>query len=698
MRISKIIKAAALANAFFSTTLLAQDVMAPTLNSFGTTGLIDMPTAESQPDAEINATASYFKGGQRNTLTFQVTPRLSGSFRYTKIQEAAGAVPAALFDRSFDVRFQVLKELRFQPAVAIGIQDFIGTGVYSGEYIVATKHIFPSIKVTAGLGWGRFGGQSGYTNRAINFGRGGSVDTGNWFRGDTDFFGGIEWQTPIKGLNLKIEHSSDAYVQEAIDRNLFIQESKWNFGLNYKLSRSIDVAAYYLYGSEFGVHVSFALNPKRSANPSGFDGAALPVLQRPTLTHGQTYDTSWATSRSSMTYRAPVASTLKATGIKLEALKVEGNKATVYIRNTKYVYQAQAIGRTARALTRVLPPSVETFVIVPMQNGIPISEIVLARSTIETLEHHPQGAELLRHQAMVNTVKVVDPDAVYAENLYPDFIWSIKPSSRVSFFDPNSPIRGELGIRARVRYDLKPGLFFAGSIIQPIIGNLDTISRVSDSVLPHVRSDQAQYFREGRPALENLTVNYLYKLTPEIYGRASIGYLESMFGGISGEVLWKPVNRDYAIGAELNYVKQRDFDQRFGFQDYSVVTGHVSFYKDLWNGFTGQFDLGRYLAGDVGGTLSINRTFANGWKVGAFMTLTDVPFEDFGEGSFDKGITLSIPIAEIFGNSTRSKGGLTIRPLTRDGGARLNVGHRLYGVVTEYDRPSIDASFGRAWR
>ena len=64
--------------------------------------------------------------------------------------------------------------------------------------------------------------------------------------------------------------------------------------------------------------------------------------------------------------------------------------------------------------------------------------------------------------------------------------------------------------------------------------------------------------------------------------------------------------------------------------------GHISFYYDA-----GMFDLeinaGRYLAGDWGATTTISRVFGNGWEVGG-ATFTDVPFETFGEGSFDKGI------------------------------------------------------------
>ena len=60
------------------------------------------------------------------------------------------------------------------------------------------------------------------------------------------------------------------------------------------------------------------------------------------------------------------------------------------------------------------------------------------------------------------------------------------------------------------------------------------------------------------------------------------------------------------------------------------------------------FDLkisaGEYLAGDIGSTIEFSRTFPNGVSFGAFATFTDVSTEQFGEGSFDKGIFFNIPI------------------------------------------------------
>ena len=145
---------------------------------------------------------------------------------------------------------------------------------------------------------------------------------------------------------------------------------------------------------------------------------------------------------------------------------------------------------------------------------------------------------------------------------------------------------------------------------------------------------------------------------------------------------------------------QRDPDGGFGFgtYDYRVATGFVSGYLDLGRGFEAQVDVGRYLAGDVGGTFTLMRTFENGWKVGAFATFTNVSAKDFGEGSFDKGIKMEIPLAWFSGQPTRAVRPFVLRPLGRDGGAQLQVNDRLVEVLRGYDEAGFDAQWGRFWK
>ena len=73
-------------------------------------------------------------------------------------------------------------------------------------------------------------------------------------------------------------------------------------------------------------------------------------------------------------------------------------------------------------------------------------------------------------------------------------------------------------------------------------------------------------------------------------------------------------------------------------------------------------------------------------------------FDDFGEGSFDKGIRFNIPLSAITGQRSDISVSRTIRPVQRDGGARLEIGSRLYEQVRDYQQPELQGEWGRFWR
>ena len=671
----------------------------------GAPGLIDLPTAEVAPDSNLSVTYGGFGPNTRGTLSFQITPRLFGSFRYSGmrgfLEEESG--DRVYHDRNFDLRFRLIDEGKYLPAVSIGLNDFLGTGIYSSEYIVATKSVGQRLRVTAGVGWGRLGsldpiGSTG-TRPEIDFGRGGKPNWDQWFRGDYALFGGLSYAVNDK-LTLKAEYSSDAYMPEQ-DEGVFTRKSPFNFGVNYRLADGVNVGAYYLYGTTVGASVTVMMNPNKPTARSGWETAPQSVKPRPTrASDPEAWDTAWTMDPEAHPgIQAALAQSLAREGQVVEAMALTATRIELRVKNTRFNSPAQAVGRTARILTRALPASVETFVIVPVENGVPLSAVVLQRSDLEALEHAP-SPEIHARAQIVDVYDAQDgaPRPVVTPGLYPRFSWALTPYTVIGLFGANTAVGGEVGLRLGASYEVTPGLILSGAVTKRIVGNLHNDDWVSDSVLPHVRSNVARYHNEGDPSIEHLTLSWYGRPGRNLYSRVTVGYLETMFAGVSGELLWKPVNSRFALGAELNYVYQRDFDQMFGVQDYSVVTGHVSAYYDIGHGFQAQLDVGRYLAGDLGATLAVDRVFSNGWKVGAYATLTDVSSEEFGEGSFDKGIRLSIPLQWALGTPSRAATSTEVRSLSRDGGARLNVDGRLFDWVDEGHGDTLTDRWGRFWR
>lgn len=702
---ARYLSVALLATIIGPASTVAQESAPVTYNLYGVPGLLDMPTAESAPDAELSTTLSHFAGGTRGTLSFQITPRLSGSFRYGRINKFNAGNPT--FDRSFDLRYRLLDEGRYRPAVAFGLQDFIGTGLYSGEYIVATKSLSPRLRVTGGIGWGRLGSYNGFSNplgvinggfntRPGGFsGRGGQVELGRWFRGDAALFGGVSYQATDR-LTLKAEYSSDAYTAEtAAGRNLFSRKSPINLGLNYKIVEGANLQLSYLYGDTIGLSFNVHTNPKRSAVLGGGEEAPIPVKVRDRKSANALGWTSNDEIKSQL--RDGIATILDSSGIKTEGVRLTGREVTVYIRNERYLARAEAIGRTARILTQATPSSVDTFRIVPMVNGVPSSAVVIRRDDLEQFEHDPNGTERIFDRAVVQDQIDGPAPQDRLESQFPRTNWSLGPYIKASYFDPDKPARVDLGLRAMGEFVIAPGLILSGQIDQRLVGNRDGSTRFEPSGIARVRSDAGKYAKADT-ALTKLTLASYFRPGENLYGRVTAGYLEPMFAGVSGEVLWKPVASRFAFGLEVNAVQQRDFDQGFGLRNYKTVTGHASAYYDFGNGFHGQVDAGRYLAGDWGATVAMDREFANGWKVGAYATMTNVPANTFGEGSFDKGIRISVPLNHFIGKPSTKVYDAKIQSLSRDGGAQLNVDNRLYDNVRSYHQPDLRKSWGRFWR
>lgn len=699
-----LVKAACLAVfACWTTPIAAQERgLSFGYNSYGIPGMIDMPTALGREDGELGFIVSHFNNQTRQTLTFQVSKRLSASFRYAQLYDVradpGGAILPFRFDRSFSLQYRFLDEGRYRPAMAIGINDLVGTGIYGGEYIVATKTLTPKLRASLGLGWGRLGTQGGFTNPMAIFGDsfktrtrstsglGGTFDPGTWFHGDAAFFGGVEWQATDR-IRLTAEYSSDDYARE--DGAAFNRKSPLNFGVSYQYSDRTTIDARYLYGSELGIQLTYALNPRKPRFGSGLDSAPPAILRR----DARSAD-SWLDPGEDR-FAREAGRALSREGIALDGLSADGKTLRIQIRNERYGVASQAVGRAARILTRIAPPDVEVFDIRLAAEGMPVTSVRLQRGEIEDLEFHPVAPDLLRVSTQIVDARDSLPGVA---GRYPALSYGLDPYISPSLFDPDDPLRADFGVALKARYEPLPGLVFSGLVRQKLLGNLDNSTRASTSVLPRVRSEAYLYAKGGSTTVPELTAAYYFRPGDDLFGRVTVGYLETMFGGISTELLWKPQNSRLALGAEVNYVKQRDFEKAFSFRPYTVLTGHVSAYYDIGGGYQGQLDVGRYLAGDTGATLTLAREFDNGWRVGAFATLTNVSATDFGEGSFDKGIQLTIPLDWVTGRPTKTKFSTVIRPVLRDGGARVDVSGRLYETVRGVQATELDATWGRFWR
>lgn len=779
-----------------------------------------MPSARMAPDGELSAGASYFKNTQHYNLGFQILPWLEGSFRYSGLSKFNPEFPV-YWDRSFGVKVRLWNESDVLPAVAFGINDVVGTGVYSGEYLVASKS-FGDFDTTIGMGWGRQGSANTIRNPFAQLSNSFETRPSLTTPGGTNFdvflhgprtgiFGGVVWRSPLPGLSVIVETSSDNYPFERGTEN-FTPRTQMNYGLSYQASEGLTLGLNWLYGRAIGGNLSFQMNPTRPQYPTklgepppqpvirsaetqqqaleslidqhgdraaarhkaalarvnrgrfvdtllnaeyitdvrvtgqrlsvtimsgdlqktcqmaariagtsdtnitrvavrfGLDEAqcdvqsAAPLPQKTELSDqlrvvplalktplmiDATTVSSFAAERSAALRKFKADAQKQR--IAILATSFDENVATVYYTNSRYQSEADAIERLTLLLMADAPAIIEKFLLIAVQDGVPQRQFQILRNPTErALSQEVDSPSIFRGPVAITSAPMYNPVLRAAER-YPRFDWDAFPQFRQQFFDPSNPFGAQLVGTVNASIEIAPGLMIWGQGETSIVDSFTT-ARKSNSVLPHVRTDFVEYFQQGKTGIGGLAANYRFRATPEVFATFKAGYLESMFGGIGGEVLWRPEAQRWALGADLYHVWQRNFDRLFGFQKYHVTTGHVSlYYASPFYNLDFQMRAGQYLAGDRGLTFQVTRRFSTGVEVGAFFTKTNVSAEQFGEGSFDKGIVIRIPLGWVAPIDTQNMIGLDLRPVQRDGGQVLLGDATLY----EETRRASQSEFAR---
>jgi hypothetical protein len=166
-----------------------------------------------------------------------------------------------------------------------------------------------------------------------------------------------------------------------------------------------------------------------------------------------------------------------------------------------------------------------------------------------------------------------------------------------------------------------------------------------------------------------------------VYG----GYLETMFGGVGGEILYRPVDSNLAFGFDINYVKQRSWESDFEFFDYKVVTGHANIYwqPPFLADTQLTLNIGQYLAKDKGVTIDLAKRFDSGIVVGAYAAITNASAADYGEGSFTKGFYISVPFDLFSLTPAKGRAHFPWVPIARDGGQAMRRPIKLINTTAE---------------
>jgi len=641
-------------------------------SDYGTTGLINIPSARMETDSTLSSTIAYDGRYKQFALTYQATPWLEGTFRYTGFNEFFR------WDRNYEIKARLLEEGTYLPQVAVGIRDLVGTGVFSSEYVIANKQI-GSTDLTLGLGWGRLAGKGVMDNPLIQIsqrfatrsdqinssgfsGQGGELSLGDFFSGEkVGVFGGVEHRFKRLPVSLLAEYNPDTFRFDR-DRRGSAPKSKLSYGLQWHVDQSTDITLSYQHGDEIGLSFRTRAVTKQDLPPvpppQFISSFYLPVDELPP----QIRSKNWYVR---LLYDVERSGLLLLSG----TLVADGKEAILEVANLEYSTWSDAIAQLTSLADLHLPPEVNRISFVAEEAGFKALTVRVARPSAM---FNPSDETLQRQVRILPALDVRSPTYATGFNTGKVGI-DISLGNRFQLFDPDDPARYQWFTELKASYAINKNWSVLAGYSFDIENNFDESERrVSNSQLPKVRTNVVNYLIEGESGLSKLMVDGKDTVGRSLHYRVFGGIVEDMFGAVGFDSLYWPAQSRFAFGLSLAYARQRDFDRGLSFQDYNVVSGFASlFWASPFYNYDVAVHAGRYLARDVGGTLEVRRTFRNGWQVGVWATLTDVPFDVFGEGSFDKGMFFQFPLDGLFGDRTRSKFATRLRPIQRDGGQRL---------------------------
>ena len=653
----------------------------------GGVGLIQMPTARMNADGDFSVNYRDSQEYRFWSASLQLMPWLETTIRYSDVRtrlysdDPGFSGDQSYKDKGIDAKVRLWQESRYMPAIAVGLRDLGGTGLFASEYLALAKR-WRDIDLHVGIGWGYLGRQGNITNpfcnlrdsfcqRPIGFsGVGGSIDYQRFFKGPAALYGGIEYRTPWQPLTLKLEYDGNNYQNDFA--GVLEQDRKWNIAAVYRYNNNLDFTINHQRGNTFGFGVSYRFNFNTASQ--------LKIVDPPRVVPDQLPAATVQPDRFDISHKLYTDA-----GFVVGKYQLQPNEVIVEGMSLAFRNEEEFIDRIGRVFATEMPSTVERYRVTQTAGQLPMVETVI---DAEKFVHYARRDSL--NAKMAPALQRRDPQEVTSNwDLIFDqtgFYTTMDAFWIQTFGSPEQFYMYQGGVMLGGGYNFNSNFSLHSTAKVTLLTNFDEFKFTVDAMetgVPRVRTLVREYVQGNDIGLENLFGLWKSDLQKDWYGQAYGGILETMYAGVGGEILYRPLDDTFAIGVDLNYVGQRDYDNALKLFDYRVLTGHVTAYWQPWfiDDVLVKISAGQYLAKDKGVTFDFSRRFDSGIVVGAYAVKTNLSAEEYGEGSFTKGFYLSIPFDLLSITPSTGRGMLPWVPISRDGGQALNRPSQLYGLT-----------------
>lgn len=641
----------------------------------GLVGLNTIPTARMDPEGTFRVGSGYDGFYTHLTAGTQIADHLYLGLRQTM----DNADPSGLYP-GMDLKLRLFREAKLRPEIAIGIQSAFGNRRMAGEFLALSKRYY-DFDFTMGLGWGRLGTRQSIPNPMLlhTFGPSNRNLDGtspslpkDWFNGDAGFFGGVQYFTPINGLSLMADWSSDGWSAERRAYDDFKAPAPWSIGAAYSPVPFLQTGIAYQGDDNLIARIGL------SANLDDWRGRLAPSPSEIPLAPGR-----------------PSHYDLPDLCHQIHDIRISGASASASLDLNDLDPTSFQIGQAARCLANSAGADPEQISLQLRHAGLNGPVIAFNRRDLEQAMLRQQGS----------------PEEIWSNILFSDDV----PSTQVGKFQ--SRMSREFSLRYDLNKDVSltnedTGVLYRSSFVPSLsrsigggryIGaalrfNLDHNLNALDSVPSAsssraVRSDIADFAERG-VHIERAYLSQAFTLSPRLFVLGHIGYLEEMYGGASGEILYRPFGKPWAIGLELSEVFKRNPLTRLALDRDSsfTTTGFINgYYEFPGTNATLHASAGRFLGGEYGASLDLSNRFDNGVRIGGTMTaLTRKDQNPSGEDTaYYAGLTLSLPLGTLRALPDGSRLNIDTRPMGRDRGQRLDLPLSLYEATEPFSYRTV---------
>ena len=730
----------------------APSAIAATPNHGGQSGYVNMPSAVVESDGTFSIGYSYDSPYGQLWATANILPFLQMTGRYVSIAGIPGFTNTPgeygsgygrYKDKVVDGKLRLWQETEWIPSVAIGMTDLFGTELFKGQYVVATKTFGASKNIEASLGYahrrpdGPFAGLR-WTSQALpRWSMVAEYDTTDYqrdFRAIATNAGkrskgasvGLEYRwgwLALQAARSRDQFSVNAFVSIPFGEREFIPKIfEPAYFVDDKNPPPRPPREEWRRDAGYGADLINALVKQDYKNIRvQQEGNVLAV----TLTNSRISNLGRAVGRAARTAVAftPAGVTnLRITYTKLDqpvatyeffdlsklndyfSGKIDRQAFLNYvllryplssdvIRDDDQAWLNEFIDQPAQARPTVVSAPMEVAITAPMMVADPAAR----SSPVEPIAGIPVPAVVKAANAVKADGKLavgvgVDGDMIQIKSMDREANrFKIAPKVGFFFNDPSGAFRYSVSAVANYDQRLGDGLYLNGSASLQLLETVSGVKQASNSNLPHVRTDVAEYLRGDRFTLSRILLNKYNNPAERVYTRLSGGLYEDMFRGVGGQVLYLPTDKRWAADLAVDALQQRGFDGILSTRDYKTVTAIGSLHYRLPHDITVTARAGRFLAKDEGVRLEFKRRFQSGIEVGAWYTHTngnDITTPGSPSKPYqDRGVFLSIPLNSMLPMDTQATAGFAISPWTRDVGQMVSSPGDLYDLI---ERPRAD--------